>query len=211
MVNEGKGSASSFCECGHSFSAHSRGHPWSCKEIACRCREYREVVVVDSPGPATVVVGLSGGPAVARTDESSDRCMVAGCEKKAVGRTGGAINVTYCADHDPSTGLKKEAIKYDAGKERYGLIPPWALEELARVFTKGATKYQPWNWAQGMDWSRIYDAAQRHLAEWAKGESVDKETGLRHLAQAAWGCFVLLEYERLQIGKDDRWKPKSAS
>ena len=114
--------------------------------------------------------------------------------------------MTLPHEKDPAL-LKKEGIKYDAGKTRFALVPIHSLEALARVFTIGALKYEPWNWAKGMDWSRVSDAMERHLAEWKKGVPLDPETALQHLAQVAWGAFVLLEYERLGIGKDDRWVP----
>lgn len=100
-----------------------------------------------------------------------------------------------------------EGVKFDGGKNRMSLIPPAALEEIARVFTVGAMKYAPFNWAKGMAWSRVLDALERHLIAWKRGVPVDAETGLRQLAQVAWGCIVLLEYERLAIGTDDRWFP----
>jgi len=55
-----------------------------------------------------------------------------------------------------------------------------------------------------MRWSRIIGALFRHIYKWLRGESYDEETGLHHLAHAAWQCFALMEYERNNIGVDDR-------
>ena len=98
-----------------------------------------------------------------------------------------------------------EGRKDDLGKLRWDLIPPEALEEIVRVYTMGASKYEPWNWLKGMAWSRVFAAIMRHLWAWARGERTDSESGLSHLAHAAWGCFTLMEFERLGRGTDDRY------
>jgi hypothetical protein len=97
------------------------------------------------------------------------------------------------------------AVKYDKDKPRMGLIPPLALMDVAEVYTFGAKKYEAHNWAKGMDWSRIYDAMQRHLNAFWAGQDLDPETSLCHLAHAAWGCLTLLEYRRLHPELDDRY------
>lgn len=101
-----------------------------------------------------------------------------------------------------------QSFKYDEGKVRYDLVPPLALEALAKVYTMGAAKYSPRNWEKGMDWSKCYAAAQRHLQDYWKGEDLDPESGLPHLAHAAWNCVALLEYYIREIGTDDRPYPK---
>jgi hypothetical protein len=96
--------------------------------------------------------------------------------------------------------------KDDHGKERFDLIPPYALLELARVYTMGASKYEDRNWEKGMKWGRVFAAIMRHLWQWWGGLRIDHESGLSHLSHAAWGCFALLEYDRRGIGEDDRSK-----
>ena len=100
--------------------------------------------------------------------------------------------------------MKQEAVKHDEGKLRYDLLPPEALEELIRVYTLGAEKYNDRNWEKGMDYGRIFAAIQRHLWEFWKGEDRDEESNLLHLAHAAWGCMSLLTYKIRNIGTDDR-------
>ena len=99
---------------------------------------------------------------------------------------------------------KPGAVKDDAGKLRYDLIPPFALEELVRVFSYGAAKYGERNWEAGLKWSRLFAAAQRHLWSWWAGEDADPETSLSHLAHAAWNCLALLEFARTHPERDDR-------
>jgi len=92
--------------------------------------------------------------------------------------------------------MKEEGRKDDAGKLRYDLVPPAALEELVAVYTYGAKKYEDRNWEKGIEQGRIFAAIMRHLWSFWKGEYNDKESGLPHLAHAAWGCFTLLFYNK---------------
>jgi len=99
---------------------------------------------------------------------------------------------------------KKEGAKFDANKERFDLLPSYPLWELVRIYTYGAQKYDPENWRKGMPWGKLFSACLRHLYKWWMGEDCDKESGLHHLAHAAFQCFALMEYQRLKVGKDDR-------
>jgi len=97
-----------------------------------------------------------------------------------------------------------QAIKHDAGKARFSLLPPKPLMELIQVFTTGAEKYGEGNWQKGLKWIRTFDAVQRHLWAWRSGENKDPEDGLSHLSHAAWGMFALMEYARTHPEMDDR-------
>jgi hypothetical protein len=77
---------------------------------------------------------------------------------------------------------------------------------LVDVYTHGAEKYADRNWENGLHWSRIFAAIMRHLWKWWSGEDDDRESGLPHLAHAAWGCFALLEYGHTWRSLDDRPK-----
>lgn len=59
------------------------------------------------------------------------------------------------------------------------------------------------NWRKGMLWSRLADAALRHLLKWVSGSRVDEETGLSHLAHAMCCLMFLLNYEQTGLGEDD--------
>lgn len=100
----------------------------------------------------------------------------------------------------------KEAVKFDTGKPPLSLISRMALEEEAKVMEFGKQKYGTHNWRAGMDFSRLMDAALRHMYAFADGEDVDKETGLSHLAHARCCMAFLLEYQGVKIGTDDRFK-----
>jgi len=98
------------------------------------------------------------------------------------------------------------AKRFDSGKPRFELIPSDALGELAMVYTKGAEKYAEHNWCKGMSWSRCLGSLLRHTFAWAVGEDLDKETGLHHMAHAAWNCLTLVAYAKRTVGNDDRLK-----
>lgn len=97
-----------------------------------------------------------------------------------------------------------EGVKYDTGKLRYDLMPHDALAEYVGVLTYGAAKYSARNWEAGMDWSRLYAAALRHLTSWWRGEDTDPESGHPHLAHALCCVNFLLAYQLRQAGRDDR-------
>lgn len=101
--------------------------------------------------------------------------------------------------------VAKEGVKFDAGKPPLGLISRIALEEEAKVMQFGVEKYGTHNWRSGMDFSRLMDAALRHVYAFADGEDFDKETGLSHLAHARCCLAFLLEYQGKSIGMDDRY------
>lgn len=91
-------------------------------------------------------------------------------------------------------------------KNMLQLLPPLAQERIAEVFTYGSKKYSSWNWANGIEYSRLYGALQRHLTAWYKGEEIDPETGKSHLAHAGCCIMMLLETNELRKDLDDRPK-----
>jgi hypothetical protein len=100
---------------------------------------------------------------------------------------------------------KPTAGRFNQGKIRYDLIPPWALEQIAKVYTYGTIKYDDDNWWKGMKWRKdVFGCIERHIKKWFRGEKLDDESNLHHLAHAAWNCIALMEYERNRIGTDDR-------
>ena len=86
------------------------------------------------------------------------------------------------------------------------LLPPKALNEVARVFSFGAEKYGDHNWRGGLKYSRLIGATLRHVTAWIAGETEDPESGINHLAHAACNILMLLEYTALDLGEDDRWR-----
>lgn len=87
--------------------------------------------------------------------------------------------------------------KLDAGKLRVGLMFAdfaCALEAVAAVTTFGAQKYTASGWRIVPDGvARYTDALHRHLLAHHAGEITDAESGLPHLAHAAWNALAVLE------------------
>ena len=102
--------------------------------------------------------------------------------------------------------LDSKGIKNDEGKLRFDLIPVYPLEELARVYTLGAGKYDDHNWRKGFKWGRIFAAMCRHAWAWWRCERNDAQDGQLHLASVAWCAFTLMEFERFKLGEDNRWR-----
>ena len=98
-----------------------------------------------------------------------------------------------------------EGRKDDQEKNRLELLPPRALERIGEVFTFGAKKYDDRNWELGIKYSRVFGALLRHLWAWWRGEGLDPESGMSHLAHAGCCLLMLLEFEALKYDDlDDR-------
>lgn len=109
-----------------------------------------------------------------------------------------------------STQQKAEpGLRYDKGKLRWDLVPP-EFEEVVEDYTLGAAKYSERNWEKGMSWGRVFGSLMRHSWKFWRGEDIDEETGLHHMAMAAWNAIALLVYSRRKIGLDDRIVQRSA-
>jgi len=65
-----------------------------------------------------------------------------------------------------ATGSVRDAAQ---GKGRYDLISPIALERLAGVMERGASKYADRNWEKGQPCSVMMDSALRHLQKHLAG------------------------------------------
>ncbi len=92
---------------------------------------------------------------------------------------------------------EKAGKKYDEGKLRYDLLDPFALREVARVISFGAAKYGDDNWRELADAKKRYAAAlMRHFEAWRMGETLDKDSGIHHLAHCATNALFLLWFER---------------
>lgn len=90
-----------------------------------------------------------------------------------------------------------EGRKDDAGKPRPTLVMRTmanALQQVLAVAEYGARKYSPDNWLQVPDAAQRYtDAMLRHQQAHLRGEALDPESGLPHMAHAAWCALAVLE------------------
>lgn len=81
---------------------------------------------------------------------------------------------------------------------------PSTIAHVGLVAGYGTRKYGRLNYMKGYEWSKNYDAMQRHLMAFWGGEYLDPESGLPHLAHASWHCMVLMEFYEKGLGVDDR-------
>ena len=101
---------------------------------------------------------------------------------------------------------KGSGARFNGGKPDYSLIPLTTMEDEARVWMYGKQKYAAWNWAKGMPWSVPLACLMRHMAAWQRGEEVDPESGLPHLAHAMCNLRMLTLYSKTYPEGDDRPK-----
>jgi len=95
-------------------------------------------------------------------------------------------------------------IKNSAGKDRWDLVPWEELEQVVKVFTHSTKKYEPDNWKTVPNAENEYFAAlQRHIASWRKGEQLDKESGINHLAHAIC-CLLFLMWFDARMSNNPR-------
>jgi hypothetical protein len=89
----------------------------------------------------------------------------------------------------------EKAVKHDQKKVMWHTLPWQALEQVAKVMTCGANKYGYENWLKGsgLERNRYFSAALRHLTAYHKGEKLDPESGISHVAHAAAGLLMWLE------------------
>lgn len=84
------------------------------------------------------------------------------------------------------------AVKNDAGKAPLSMLPIEGLREAAKAFAYGAKKYSRGNFrSSSMAWSRLTDAALRHITSFANGEWIDPESGNSHLSHALASLMML--------------------
>ena len=102
--------------------------------------------------------------------------------------------------------METKGLRFNEGKVRYDLLEPYAIEQLAKVFTKGAEKYAPFNWLKGMEWSKCLASLKRHLAAFEQGVDYDNESELLHMAHVAWNALALVSYYKYHPQYDDRLK-----
>jgi hypothetical protein len=88
------------------------------------------------------------------------------------------------------------ATKHDSGKADWSLVPFEALEDMVKVLEFGANKYSRNNWREngGFKWLRICNSTLRHLFAFMRGETLDPESGISHIAHAQCNLLFLAYY-----------------
>lgn len=92
---------------------------------------------------------------------------------------------------------KKKDLKFDHDKPMYDLLPPLAIDEMAKVMTMGAEKYEAHSWKTVKNGkSRYLAALLRHAFAIVRGELVDPESGLPHAAHIMCNAAFLVELQK---------------
>lgn len=112
--------------------------------------------------------------------------------------------------------------KYDTGKPDLSLIPYEVLEEIAYVLMHGARVYGKYNWQDGLDYTRLSSAADRHHRKFMdKLETTDTDpscegcknlpcnvhSNKHHLAAAIVNLMFMLSYELNNQKQNDNRRP----
>ena len=101
-------------------------------------------------------------------------------------------------------------MKFDDEKTNFDLIDPWFHEDLARVLTFGALKYKPNNWQKVKNAKQRYTAAlERHLNAYKKGEMIDPDSGLSHMAHIACNSMFLHYLNRMEMENESQRNTKN--
>ena len=95
--------------------------------------------------------------------------------------------------------MEQQGLKWDQGKDRWDLLPLGLVLLIVKCDTFGANKYAPNNWAKVENGYQRYKAAMlRHLVAFEKGEVIDPESGLPHLAHMAWNAIAVMYFGLLE-------------
>ena len=92
------------------------------------------------------------------------------------------------------------SVKYDEGKRDYTLLPINELEQVLDVLEFGAKKYGVKNaWKNVENGKERYNRALlRHIIEYEKGNDIDEESNMKHLAHAVCNILFILYFERIE-------------
>lgn len=100
---------------------------------------------------------------------------------------------TQLADR-PETEYKNDKLD---DKLRWDLLPMSEIEDIVKLYHRGAKKYKPDSWKQLNDGFNRYRAAlMRHMMAYLNGERYDKETGSNHLTAVAWNAIAMLWFDK---------------
>jgi hypothetical protein len=107
--------------------------------------------------------------------------------------------------------MSEKGKKFDGDfiqKPPMDLIPYEAKVAMAQVLGFGRSKYGRAQWTNGIEYSRLLSAAERHMGQFNTGQDVDSESNLNHIAHAAVNLCMLLWMVQNKPDMDDRWAKK---
>lgn len=93
---------------------------------------------------------------------------------------------------------EQKGVKTDTGKPRYGLIPPFALEQVAICLTEGLKTHPAkdnWKLVENAK-ERFLESLERHFQQYKMGEVFDRDNpNVRNLAAVIVNALFALEFE----------------
>lgn len=98
--------------------------------------------------------------------------------------------------------------KFSSGKDRWDLLPLDAVRWIVKVLAFGARRYAPGNWRNvenGRD--EYYAALMRHLEAWERGELIDPDSKLPHMAHVGCNALFLLALGHCEPRRGDKERP----
>lgn len=121
--------------------------------------------------------------------------------------TGYTLVHKYTEEEEPAD--EGKALKYDDNKVDWAILPLGAVEEIIKVMKFGESKYARGNFAvgTGLSYTRLLNALVRHTFAFMRGEDIDPESGLNHMAHAGCCILFILHYivnSSKYHGNDDR-------
>ncbi len=100
-----------------------------------------------------------------------------------------------------------EAKHNDEGKlELQYVLAFKGLDDVAKVGSFGAKKYGQWNYKSGASFMRFLGSCSRHLISFIRGQDLDGESGLPHLAHLVFDALMLMDWLDRGVGVDDRYR-----
>ena len=86
--------------------------------------------------------------------------------------------------------------RFNAGKLQWSLIDFTAIEDMVRVLEFGKSKYGEDNWKKGLVQKQTLDSLSRHLIELMKGNPIDEESKLPHIAHVMANAMFYAHFEK---------------
>lgn len=102
-----------------------------------------------------------------------------------------------------------QGTKNDQQKAPIHFLHRTFIEGAAHALGFGAGKYGDWNYTKGIAYTRLCNAAIRHLIAFMWGEDNDPESGLSHIDHCAANLNMLKFMMKERSEQDDRWKNES--
>lgn len=92
-------------------------------------------------------------------------------------------------------------------KTRWDRLPIEPIEKAAEAMTFGVEKHgdNEDTWRVDYTLDQCYAALMRHLVEWRKGNTHDRESGIHHMGHVIARAAMIMEIEKSKIDAVYKW------